>query len=186
MARELTDEEILRAVDRYQPLRGRGTLANILMFGRVLKDLGFRVGLSQVIDANRCLPLIDIRRRPDFHRALSANLLHDREEMALFDQVFEAFWQGEMEPAMETMEVPAQGPDDAPDRSDDRGGDMEESAVEQESAGDSGADDPEPVQVPAYSPNEQLHEKDFSEMGIEESRAVSQAILLIASKIATQ
>lgn len=188
MARELTDEEVLRAVERYQPLRGRGTLANILMFGRVLKDLDFRVGLSQVIDANRCLPLIDIRRRPDFHRALSANLLHDREEMALFDRVFEAFWQGdtEMDPAMETMEVPAGNLDDAPDPSDDGGGDMEETAAEQESAGDPGADDPEPVQVPAYSPNEQLHEKDFSEMGIEESRAVSQAILLIASKIATQ
>ena len=40
--------------------------------------------------------------------------------------------------------------------------------------------------VPTYSPNEQLNEKDFSEMGIEESRAVTQAILLIASKIATQ
>jgi uncharacterized protein with von Willebrand factor type A (vWA) domain len=31
-----------------------------------------------------------------------------------------------------------------------------------------------------------LHEKDFSEMNLEESRAISQAILLIATKIATQ
>ena len=188
MARELTDEEIIRAVERYKPLRGRGTQANTLMFGRVLKDLGFRLGLSQVIDANRCLPLIDIRSRPDFHRTLSANLLQDHEDISLFDQVFEAFWQGDMEiePGIETMEVPAQSPDEALESSDDSGGSMEETVAEREGASDDSATDPEPLMVPTYSPNEQLNEKDFSEMGIEESRAVTQAILLIASKIATQ
>lgn len=188
MAREVNEEEIVRAVERYKRLRGQGTLANMLVFGRVLKDLGFRLGLSQVIDANRSLPLIDIRSRPDFHRTLAANLLHDHEDIALFDQVFEAFWQGDMEiePAMETMEVPAQSTDDGLDPSDDSSGTTEESIAEQEGAADEGDPDADPLLVPTYSPNEQLNEKDFSEMGIEESRAVTQAILLIASKIATQ
>ena len=188
MARELTDEEIIRAVERYKPLRGRGTLANMLMFGRVLKDLGFRMGLSQVIDANRCLPLIDIQSRPDFHRALAANLLHEHEDIEPFNQVFEAFWQGDMEiePGIETMEVPAESPDEALESSDDSGGNMEETVAEREGASDDSSTDPDPLMVPTYSPNEQLNEKDFSEMGIEESRAVTQAILLIASKIATQ
>jgi uncharacterized protein with von Willebrand factor type A (vWA) domain len=188
MARELTDEEIIRAVERYKPLRGQGTLANMLMFGRVLKDLGFRMGLSQVIDANRCLPLIDIQSRPDFHRAVAANLLHEHEDIEPFNQVFEAFWQGDMEiePGIETMEVPAESPDEALESSDDSGGNMEETVAEQEGASDDSSTDPDPLMVPTYSPNEQLNEKDFSEMGIEESRAVTQAILLIASKIATQ
>ena len=188
MARELTDEEIIRAVEHYKPLRGRGTQANTLMFGRVLKDLGFRLGLSQVIDANRCMPLIDIRSRVDFHRTLAANLLQDHEDIGLFDQVFEAFWQGDMEiePGIETMEVPAESPDEALESSDDSGGNMEETVAEREGASDDSSTDPEPLMVPTYSPNEQLNEKDFSEMGIEESRAVTQAILLIASKIATQ
>jgi len=188
MARELNEEDIIRAVERYKPLRGQGTLANMLMFGRVLKDLGFRLGLSQVIDANRSLPLIDIQSRPDFHRALAANLLHDHEDIELFDQVFEAFWQGDMEieQGIETMEVPAQSPDEMVDSSDDSGGTTEETLTEQEGASDDSPVDPEPLMVPTYSPNEQLNEKDFSEMGIEESRAVTQAILLIASKIATQ
>ncbi len=188
MARELNEEDIVRAVERYKPLRGQGTLANMLMFGRVLKDLGFRMGLSQVIDANRSMPLIDIRSRPDFHRALAANMLHDHEDIELFDQVFEAFWQGdaEIEDGIETMEVPAQSPDEALESSDDSGGTVEETLAEQEGAGDDGPTDPDPLMVPTYSPNEQLNEKDFSEMGIEESRAVTQAILLIASKIATQ
>ena len=188
MARELTDEEIIRAVERYKPLRGQGTLANMLMFGRVLKDLGFRMGLSQVIDANRCLPLIDIQSRPDFHRAVAANLLHEHEDIEPFNQVFEAFWQGDMEiePGIETMEVPAESPDEALESSDDSGGNMEETVAEREGASDDSSTDPDPLMVPTYSPNEQLNEKDFSEMGIEESRAVTQAILLIASKIATQ
>ena len=48
-------------------------------------------------------------------------MLHDHEDIELFDQVFEAFWQGdtEMEEGIETMEVPAQSPDDAMDSSDD-------------------------------------------------------------------
>ena len=188
MARELTDEEIIRAVEHYKPLRGRGTQANTLMFGRVLKDLGFRLGLSQVIDANRCMPLIDIRSRVDFHRTLAANLLHEHEDIEPFNQVFEAFWQGDMEiePGIETMEVPAESPDEALESSDDSGGNMEETVAEREGASDDSSTDPDPLMVPTYSPNEQLNEKDFSEMGIEESRAVTQAILLIASKIATQ
>ncbi len=188
MAREVNEEEIVRAVERYKRLRGQGTMANMLVFGRVLKDLGFRLGLSQVIDANRCMPLIDIRSRSDFHRTLAANLLHDHEDIELFDQVFEAFWRGDMEiePAMETMEVPAQSPDDSLDPSDDSSGTTEETIAEEEGAADEGDPDADPMLVPTYSPNELLNEKDFSEMGIEESRAVTQAILLIASKIATQ
>lgn len=188
MARELADEDIIRAVERYKALRGTGTLPNMLMFGRVLKDLGFRLGLSQVIDANRSLPFIDIQSRSDFHRALAANLLHDHEDIALFNQVFDVFWQGEIEvePSIETMEVPAQSPDEALESSDDDGGAMEETVAEREGASDDSPKDPEPLMVPTYSPNDQLNEKDFSEMGVEESRAVTQAILLIASKIATQ
>ena len=40
--------------------------------------------------------------------------------------------------------------------------------------------------IPTYSAQEQLNRKDFSEMGVEESRAIARAILLIATKIATQ
>jgi uncharacterized protein with von Willebrand factor type A (vWA) domain len=188
MSRELTDEEILGAVDHYKPIRGRGTLANMLMFGRVLKELGFRMGLSQVIDANRCLPLVDIRRRDDFHRVLTANLVSDHDDIELFDRVFEAFWQGdvELEPSMQGMEVPAEGPEESLDGPQDGDGAMQETVAQAESSEAGKPEETEPMMLPTYSPNDALNEKDFSEMGIEESRAVSRAILLIASKIATQ
>ena len=40
--------------------------------------------------------------------------------------------------------------------------------------------------IPTYSAQELLNRKDFSEMSVEESRAIARAILLIATKIATQ
>jgi len=144
------------------------------------------VGLSQVIDANRCMPLVDIKRRDDFHRVLEANLVADHEEMELFDRVFEAFWQGDVdaEPSMQ-VEIPAQAPEDSLEEAGGEGS-MEETVVQSESSEEAASKDSEPMMLPTYSPSETLHEKDFSEMGIEESRAVSRAILLIASKIATQ
>jgi uncharacterized protein with von Willebrand factor type A (vWA) domain len=39
---------------------------------------------------------------------------------------------------------------------------------------------------PTYSAQELMNRKDFSEMSVEESRAIARAILLIATKIATQ
>lgn len=188
MAREITDEAILTAVERYNAVRDQGTLANLLAFGRVLKELGFRVGLSQIIDANRCLPLVEISRREDFHRVLSSNLLSDREDMELFDRIFDAFWQSrlDVEPAMQAMEVPAQSRDDQIEESDEGGGTLEETIAQADSQKAESSPDSEPLMLPTYSPHDVLSEKDFSEMGIEESRAVSRAILLIASKIATQ
>jgi uncharacterized protein len=42
------------------------------------------------------------------------------------------------------------------------------------------------LSIPTYSAQELLNRKDFSEMSVEESRAIARAILLIATKIATQ
>jgi uncharacterized protein with von Willebrand factor type A (vWA) domain len=42
------------------------------------------------------------------------------------------------------------------------------------------------LSIPTYSAQELLNRKDFSEMTVEESRAIARAILLIATKIATQ
>ena len=57
---QISDEAILKAVDRFAAIRGKGTLANLLAFGRVLKEAGVKVGLSQVIDAGRSLEFVDI------------------------------------------------------------------------------------------------------------------------------
>ena len=75
MATQLQDQEIIKAVNRFSAVRGRGVLANVLAFGRVLKDLEFKVGLSQLIDASRSLEFVDITCRGDFYSVLRSNLI---------------------------------------------------------------------------------------------------------------
>jgi uncharacterized protein with von Willebrand factor type A (vWA) domain len=184
----VSDQAITAAVERFSGLRGQGTLTNLMAFGRVLKGLGFKISLSQVIDASRSLGWVDMGNKPDFRTVLRSNLISNREDMPLFDRVFDRFWRQEdrrPDEPLEDIEVP--------------GGDAREKteSSEQEEAGleeilADGNDDREledissELSLPVYSPVESLSKKDFSEMGVEESRAIRKAILLIAQKIATQ
>ena len=185
---EISDEAIVKAVDRYSAVRGQGTLANLLAFGRVLKEAGLKVSLSQVMDASRSLELVDISRRADFYAGLRSNLVSDKEEIPLFDRVFERFWRelsGD-EPPMESVEMAPSSAKENQGDSAGPGGSLEEVVAEAASQNAKLSDESERIPVPTYSPHEALNKKDFSEMGIEESRAISRAILLIATKIATQ
>jgi uncharacterized protein with von Willebrand factor type A (vWA) domain len=183
---QLSDEALRGAVDRFAAVRGHGTLANLLAFGRVLKQLGVKVNLSQVMDSSRCLEFVDIARRADFYTALRCNLISDKEEIAVFDRVFNFFWRVHG-PKGSMMELgPSSPSEEKVGGSDETAGGLEEVVVQASSQETKLNEDEDPFPVPTYSPHEILSKKDFSEMGVEESRAISRAILLIASKIATQ
>ncbi|MGH7773684.1 MAG: vWA domain-containing protein [Candidatus Binatia bacterium] len=183
---QVSDEAILEAVHRFSAVRSQGTLANLLAFGRVLKEVGVKVGLSQVIDASRSLEHVDLGRRADFHAVLRSNLISEREDMSLFDRVFDCFWQDHTpeESAMESVVLGALSKDSSWESRENKGS-LEE-MLAQSSSQEAELNEKESIAVPTYSPYEALNKKDFSEMGIEESRAISRAILLIATKIATQ
>ncbi|NIO07318.1 MAG: VWA domain-containing protein, partial [Deltaproteobacteria bacterium] len=181
-----TDEDIVKAVQSVAGVRGTGLLPNLLAFGRVMKELGVRIGLSQVMDASRSLEYVDIGRREDFYSVLRANMVSEREQMPLFDRVFECFWTGvgEAEEAGESEEMVM--PASVSREGWDEPGEIQEESAEAASGEEDETEEGDPLSLPTYSPQEVLNRKDFSEMGIEESRAISRAILLIASKIATQ
>jgi uncharacterized protein with von Willebrand factor type A (vWA) domain len=185
---EVSDEIILRAVERHAAVRGQGTVANVLAFGRVLKEVGVKVGLSQVMDAGRGLEFVDVGRRGDFRTVLRSNLVSDREEMALFDRVFDYFWRDSIPGGLpiESCEIPSAPSAEGNKEAKGAGGSLEELMAQLSGQEVQKDEETERFAVPTYSPNETLGRKDFSEMGIEESRAISQAILLIATKIATQ
>ena len=87
---------------------------------------------------------------------------------------------------METMEIegtPSESP--APEGGDEEGG-LEEATAETLAKENLPLENLDEFSVPTYSPQELMNRKDFSEMGVEESRAIARAILLIATKIATQ
>jgi hypothetical protein len=184
----VSDQAIAEAVERFSGLRGQGTLTNLMAFGRVLKGLGFKISLSQVIDASRSLSWVDMGNKGDFRTVLRSNLISNREDMALFDRVFDQFWRQEnyrQDEPLEDIEVPGGNAREKTESSDQEEAGLEEILAD-------GNDDHEledissELSLPVYSPVESLSKKDFSEMGVEESRAIRKAILLIAQKIATQ
>src|SRR5688572_25611623 len=89
---EVSDEAIAHAIERFTTMRRQGTLANVLAFGRVLKQLGLKVTLSQVIDASRSLGHVEIERKGDFRAVLCSNLVSHKDEIPVFDRVFDCFW----------------------------------------------------------------------------------------------
>lgn len=184
---EVSDKAITQAVDRFGAVQGRGMLNNLLAFGRVLKQLGIKVGLSQIIDASRSLEFVDISARADFRAALRSNLVANREEIPLFERAFDAFWreQAQEQGPAEGLELPAGESEKKDEEAGGEEGELKE-ILSLAPGLEPKPEEKEPLSLPAYSPNEALSKKDFSEMGIEESRAISRAILLIASKIATQ
>jgi uncharacterized protein with von Willebrand factor type A (vWA) domain len=185
---DVTAENVAAAVSSVSSARGKGTLPNVMAFARALKQLGIKVSLSQVLDASRSLELVDIGARPDFRSLLRANLISQKEDFPVFDMVFDCFWreQAYERVPMETMEIQGTPTEsDAPEGGDEEGG-VEEAASDAIANENLQLENLDEFSVPTYSPQELMNRKDFSEMGVEESRAIARAIMLIATKIATQ
>jgi uncharacterized protein with von Willebrand factor type A (vWA) domain len=72
-------------------------LHNLILFGRLLRGLGLDVNPGRMMDLVHALEHIDIGRRDDFYHAARSLLVHQREDIALFDQAFEMFWQRPVE-----------------------------------------------------------------------------------------
>jgi len=185
---DVTPETVASAVSSVASARGKGTLPNVMAFARALKQLGIKVSLSQVLDASRSVELVDIGEQPDFRALLRANLVSQKEDFPVFDMAFDCFWREQTyeRMPMETMEIQGTPTEsDAPEGGDEEGG-LEEAASEAMANENLQVENLDEFAVPTYSPQELMNRKDFSEMGVEESRAIARAIMLIATKIATQ
>ena len=184
---EITPEAVAKAVSNFSSVRGRGILPNLLAFGRALKQLDIKVGLSQVMDASRAVEFVDLADKEDFRALLRSNLIAQKEDFPVFDMLFDCFWreQSYERVPMETMEVQGTPVESGANEGGDEEG-LEEVAAETAATENNPLENLEEFSIPTYSPQELLNRKDFSEMGVEESRAIARAILLIATKIATQ
>jgi uncharacterized protein with von Willebrand factor type A (vWA) domain len=185
---DVTAETVAAAVSSVASARGKGTLPNLMAFARALKQLGVKVSLSQVLDASRSVDFVDIAERPDFRALVRANLISQKEDFPIFDMVFDCFWreQAYERVPMQTMEIQGTPTEsDAPEGGDEEGG-VEEAASDAIANENLQLENLDEFSVPTYSSQELMNRKDFSEMGVEESRAIARAIMLIATKIATQ
>ncbi len=185
---DVTPEAVAAAVGSVAATRGKGTLPNVMAFSRALKDLGVKVSLSQVLDASHSIDLVDLGARGDFRELLRANLISQKEDFPAFDMLFDCFWreQGYERVPMETMDIQGTPTESQAQEGGDEEGGVEEAAVESIPKENVPLENLDEFSVPTYSPQELMNRKDFSEMSVEESRAIARAILLIATKIATQ
>ena len=184
---EITPETVAAAVGNFSSVRGQGTLPNLLAFGRALKELGVKVSLSQVIDVSRAVEFVDLADKGDFRALLRSNLISQKEDFPVFDMLFDCFWreQSYERVPMETLEIQETPTESGAQEGGDEEG-LEEAVAETVATENVPPENLDEFSVPTYSPQELLNRKDFSEMGVEESRAIARAILLIATKIATQ
>jgi uncharacterized protein with von Willebrand factor type A (vWA) domain len=155
----------------YQKMDSSGKLlANLLNFGRLLRDLGLRVSTRQIYDLARALCLIDISRRDDFYHASCGFLVHCADDLDLFQRAFDLFWSGKFDALLEfgfaqQSKSPQPGlPEaDLP---------IQQGKTSPPSAGDEHNKDPRQAAElhfsPTYSPIEILYNKDFSEYNDEE------------------
>lgn len=72
---------------------GGHLLHNLILFGRVLRGLGLDVNPGRMMDLVRALPLVEIGRRSDVYHTARSLLVHRQDDIVLFDQAFEMFWQ---------------------------------------------------------------------------------------------
>ncbi len=87
----LSDE--VRALRTRYESRGQGHLFhNLMLFSRLLREMGLDANPTRTIDLLRSLEFIGLGSKQDFHDAAQAIMLRRYEEEPIFDYVFQMFW----------------------------------------------------------------------------------------------
>jgi hypothetical protein len=147
-------------------------LHNLLLFGRLLRALGLDVNLGRMIDLVHALDHVQIGNKSDFYHTARSLLVHNKEDIPLFDEAFELFWRKPVE-EWTALDLRALGekrrfrkPAFVPPPLKER-----EPAISSVNRKDSSTEEEEPPVIQAtltYSEREVLRHKDFADMTGEE------------------
>lgn len=148
-------------------------LHNLVLFNRLLRELGLDVNPGRVIDLVQALSLVEIGRKPDFYYTLQSLLVHNKEDLPLFDQAFELFWRRPVhelsladlfrrelprpqEPIIKPPDLQPEAPQEKANQEEEDGGELLE-VIEV---------------TQTYSTQEILRQKDFADLSADELAAV--------------
>lgn len=143
-------------------------LANLLLFGRLLRRLGMDVNAGRMLDLIQALEHIQIGCKSDFYYTARSLLVHRHEDLRFFDQAFELFWR---KPAEEWTTLNLSGLDEqAHLRKTPRHHKplYHPSISSSPATGKSEQSESRPQIVQTYSDVEVLRRKDFAEMNVDE------------------
>lgn len=138
------------------------------------------VSTAEVIDALRSVQSVDVLDRTDLKLALRTVLTARREDLGIFDVLFETFWRPRA----------IEGGDDhfTTRQRDDRGtGQDSPREIRDDSDGESGEAEEEREGAEShFSPIEVLARRDFAQVGGDELEQIRRALIVIARRIALQ
>lgn len=187
-------------------------MRSLLTFCRLLRRAQLDVTTGKILDTYKSLSFIDISRKEDFYNALRTNLTSSKNDLALFDILFNAFWkqisdsqQEQDTPVDEDLEEKDEasealgeemgaccdGKQDEPSEDEGAVSTLEEEiAIGDDDEGGSLEEDLskklQELKVATYSPDEVILKKDFSDFQENEVKEFRRAVALIAPKLATK
>jgi hypothetical protein len=152
-------------------------LANLLLFGRLLRRLGMDVNAGRMLDLMQALEHIQIGRKSDFYYTARSLLVHRHEDLRFFDQAFELFWR---KPAEEHTTLNLSGLNEQrPLRqlSNRQKPLFHPGIASSPSTGQSGQNESSrPQIIQTYSDVEVLRRKDFAELDVDELKRARELI----------
>jgi|UniRef100_A0A7C1K4J5 uncharacterized protein with von Willebrand factor type A (vWA) domain len=157
-----------------------------LAFARLLRRAGVKTTTGQAMDFVRAIEHIDISRREEFREAARACLVTHKDDMPVFDRLFDLYWRAKPEYTDGLLQQAE--PDDVIELAPEEGEETEEAdgttlsgargrrleAVEAVEEGDTGeaSDEESLADAFSYSPAEVLREKDFADFTEEELQQI--------------
>lgn len=80
-------------------------LRNCVHFGRLLRALGVEVTPTQMVDLVESLYHVDIANKFDFKFSAQSVLVSQRDDLPIFDEAFEVFWQARQEHELREIDL---------------------------------------------------------------------------------
>jgi len=153
-----------------------------LAFARLLRRAGVKTTTGQAMDFVRAIEHIDISRREEFREAARACLVTHKDDMPVFDRLFDLYWRAK--PELSDGLLQQAEPDDLIELAPEEGEEAEEAegstiegargrrleaieAIEEAEEGEA-SDEESLADAFSYSPAEVLREKDFADFTEEE------------------
>ncbi len=132
----------------------------VISFSTFLKDRGFKIFSSNVMDSLKSMEEVDISKKEDFFHVLRTNLVTSDVEWELFGGLFEEYWQGmQNEEEEEESEIPQAQPECGEDPAAEL---LQEVQREQDEGGEEDACREEPTEQATYSPVARLERKNLA------------------------
>jgi uncharacterized protein with von Willebrand factor type A (vWA) domain len=148
-------------------------LHNLVLFGRLLRTLGLDVNPGRMVDLVRALEHVQISHKADFYYTARSLLVHEKDQLPLFDHAFNLFWRPPHDDGL-LFELGNFRPQEPPTTL------ITPPLVEPphtaQSANDPSDDDAETQEIleitQTYSQRELLRQKDFAQLTPDELQAI--------------